>query len=71
MGAFPEHRRQDGGTGLHWRQLLFRAVRIRYQLFLWLAICIAVGLTTHLLIEKPVGGFLRQRINRMKYLNRA
>ena len=36
-----------------------------------LALCIAVGLATHLLIEKPVGGFLRQRINRMKCLNRA
>jgi len=36
-----------------------------------LALCIAVGLATHLLIEKPVGRFLRQRINRMKFLNRA
>ena len=36
-----------------------------------LALCIAVGLATHLLIEKPVGRFLRQRINPMKILNRA
>tara|TARA_R110000772_G_scaffold67887_1_gene150432 strand:- start:433 stop:1599 length:1167 start_codon:yes stop_codon:yes gene_type:complete len=36
-----------------------------------LVLCIAVGLATHLLIEKPIGRILRQRINRMKYLNRA